>query len=278
MAYRAIIILHIYYERMWTQVAKCVDCILHECRCDIIVTIPDKIEGDATLVRRSILNRFPAAKIIHVENRGFDVGPFFEVVNGINLDDYDFLIKLHTKRDIHGIANGWVNGFHLSGTKWRDMLLGFCSSRQAVHASVMRLTSDEKVGLVSCSEVIVPSCDYYERLYPEATSRALSIAKVGNGSFVAGTMFMIRANLLKPLQKIWSINDFSMSSHGDNRNEDKKDLLPYVLERLIGYTVCSQGFRLVDFRGYRPFFKWISFSARMIAQLLRLMRRIGTLQ
>ena len=259
---------------MWAQVAECIDCILHECRCDIVVTLPDKIEGDAALVRSKILNRFPAAKIIRVENRGFDIGPFFEVINGINLDDYDFLIKLHTKRDIHGMANGWINGFHLSGTRWRDMLLAFCSSRHAVRESITRLASDEKVGLVSCSEVIVSSCDYYERLYPEATSRALNIAKASSGSFVAGTMFMIRAGLLKPLQGNWSIHDFPNSSHGDAEMKGADNLLPYVLERLIGYTVCSQGFQLVDFRGARPFFRVISFFAKMAVHVLRLMRRM----
>lgn len=273
--HKILVILHVYYGRMWMQLAKCVECIKTQCRCDIVVTIPDNIEGDVFTVRYDVLNLFPEARIMQVENKGFDVGPFFEVLNGINLDEYDFVVKLHTKRDIHGMANGWVNGFHLSGSKWRDILLEFCSSREAVRDSIQRFVDDQKVGVVSCDEVIVSSDDYYERRDPDVTCRALRLANVEEGSFVAGTMFMIRANLLKPIQGRWCLKDFSNVAH-DGISNGNDDLLPYVLERLMGYIVCAQGFKLVDYRKSRPFYGVCHFMASSTAQVLRFIRgRLG---
>ena len=48
---------------------------------------------------------FPLAKISIVENRGFDVGPFIKTISELNLDNYDFIVKLHTKRNRFGIVN-----------------------------------------------------------------------------------------------------------------------------------------------------------------------------
>ena len=268
--HKVVVVLHVYYERLWAQLAACIENIRAECKCDIIVTIPDKMEGNMAAVRADVLARFPGIKIMQVENRGFDIGPFFEALNVIKLEDYDFVVKLHTKRDIHGITNGWVNGFHLSGSRWRKSLLGFCSSREAFRSSIKCLEDNEKAGIVSCKEVIVSSGDYYEKIYPESTYRALKIADIDKGSFVAGTMFMIRANLLKPLQGKWTLNDFPYATH-EGESKGKGDVLPYVLERLLGYIVCAQGFELMDFRRCRPFFAVVHFFAPKIAQVLRFM-------
>ena len=38
------------------------------------------------------------ANIRIVRNLGYDVGPFIDFLHHVNLDDYDYIIKIHTKR------------------------------------------------------------------------------------------------------------------------------------------------------------------------------------
>ena len=86
---------HIYYEFLWPELKSClknIDGYTHQ----IVVTL---VKENPKL-QEDILSSFPNAKIEIVENLGFDLGPFIHVLNEVNLDDYSYVIKLHTKRDI----------------------------------------------------------------------------------------------------------------------------------------------------------------------------------
>ena len=69
-----------------------------------------------------------------VKNLGFDLGPFVHVLNEVNLNDYSYVIKLHTKRDIP--LNGKKDWY--TGSGWRDALLKFIRSKDVFDKVVER--------------------------------------------------------------------------------------------------------------------------------------------
>ena len=62
--------------------------------------------------------------------------------------------------------------------------------------------------------------------------------KMNKMSFVAGTMFYVRAKLLKPLLK-YTINDFE-----DSNCQVKEGTLAHVTERQVGALVLAQGYTI----------------------------------
>ena len=58
---------------------------------------------------------------METENIGYDIWPFIAVIKSVNLDDYDLILKLHTKSWKE--SRDKINGFRLPGFKWRNELV-----------------------------------------------------------------------------------------------------------------------------------------------------------
>ena len=106
---------------------------------------------------------------------------------------------------------------------------------------MQRLESDDKIGMLGDPHLITGIGDCIEA--DEVRARAeLELREIGlapyEKKFIAGTMFIVRAALLAPLQ----------GHFGFERFEDSSDrplaTLAHVLERVLGYLVWSQGVRI----------------------------------
>ncbi len=86
---------HIYYPELWPELKTCIQNI-HPYPFELFVTM---VENHQRIIN-DILSSFPNAHIEIVENRGYDIGPFVYTLNKIVLDNYSYIIKLHTKRNI----------------------------------------------------------------------------------------------------------------------------------------------------------------------------------
>ncbi|MDO5462365.1 MAG: rhamnan synthesis F family protein, partial [bacterium] len=73
---------HVYYADMWTEQRDCIAS-FEDYPYTLYVTL---LEG-ATEIKDKILADYPNAKILFVENRGYDIWPFIHVLNNVNLDD-----------------------------------------------------------------------------------------------------------------------------------------------------------------------------------------------
>lgn len=69
---------------------------LNDYNCDYIFTFVKENEA----LESDIKSTFKNVNVEIVKNLGFDLGPFVHVLNEVNLNDYSYVIKLHTKRDI----------------------------------------------------------------------------------------------------------------------------------------------------------------------------------
>ena len=218
---------HVYYPELWDELADCIGNI--DADFDLYVTTV----GTNTVLNQKITSRFAGAKILACENKGFDIAPFFKVLDSVDLDSYRYLVKIHTKRNIS--QKIFLNGYNVFGTKWRDSLLRPFKTRENWQKTAAWLASCE-TGMVADGRVIVNklrcrdtgACAYAKKMLEQF---GLSYK---NNTFVAGTMFAAKAALFKCLQNKAGSFDFKDSIR-------EGDLLPYACERLLGMIVSAQG-------------------------------------
>ena len=225
---------HIFYPELWPELKQHIQNIPpHPFK--LFVTLSQQ---HPTLIQ-DIKASFPDSQIEIVPNRGFDVGPFMHILNQINLDDYSYIIKLHTKRNCYINTPIFRN---MIGNIWRKNLLQFIKDQPSFKQSLDFLATHPKVGMLSSYKSIVKD-DHYDAIAAKELKKFLKQhhwPKI-KFAFVAGTMFIARANLFKPLQQLHiSINDFA-EVKGAHTSQ-----LAHIFERLFGYIIYQQGYTLED--------------------------------
>ena len=108
--------LHLYYKEQVPQIIKYLKN-LTGIEYDLYITM---VEDDSE-VRLSIQKEFPQSQIWIVENRGYDIGPFIDFLHHINLDDYEYVLKLHTKRKLKG-SYCYFNKRRFNLSSWSKIL------------------------------------------------------------------------------------------------------------------------------------------------------------
>ena len=191
------------------------------------------------------------AKIWKTPNLGYDVGPFIDFLHQIDLEAYDYIIKIHTKRtqdDKYCIFNG--NRFDMQ--VWREMLLDAIISPKAAVNNLQIMEQNPKIGMIGSDYVLTDEEFTYRNMEEEI---AAEMAKIGlempqDRHFVAGTMFWVRAKLLKPFL-YYKIEDFAVS---DEKVHD--ETLAHVLERMFSLAVTTQGYQIkgLHHKSFRPMF------------------------
>lgn len=232
---------HVFYDELWAELAVCINNFTDVCgadNVDVFITYPDgKPQMREALPK--LLNA-PPCKIIPVPNRGYDVGPFFAVLNDLDLDAYDYVVKLHTKRDVPFCV---VNFHIMRGGEWRRELLSFCNTPNAVSASLKALARDETLGMIagrslidysgvgSAAEGVGDSWNVLSGCGVEST----------NTTVVYGTMFMVRAKLLKPIYRKVYNDQFPLITT-ENAHRDFR--VAGAWEGAFSILVVAQGYRV----------------------------------
>lgn len=231
----ALLCIHIYYANMWDELRSHID----------NITIPFDVHvtmvAENPELTEKIKSDFPNAKIEIVANRGYDVGPFVHVIKNTNLDRYSFIIKLHTKRDM---AAGIVYGNQdFSGNKWRNALLDFISSKAKFSRIIAGFYANPKIGMVANYRVHHNGFAFKTKeLYKTITELMHSMdLKLKHCKHIAGTMFIAKASLFKPLQKLnIDIDNFEIPDKTHTQNS------AHTFERLFGYIIYAQNHTIKD--------------------------------
>ena len=182
----------------------------------------------------------PDARILPVENVGYDIWPFLYVLQNTDLTAYDGVMKLHTKNTDER-ANK-INGIKLSGTQWRDCLvLPLLESPQQFRKALHQLESNPRCGMV-CSGFLIRQPSRY--LPEDSADLEKEMSRIGlkcsDRRFCAGAMFLARSAAFLPLQSIaLSESDFKAGgSHAIGT-------LAHIYERIISNVVSAGGYALV---------------------------------
>ena len=234
--------LHLYYLEQLDDILQRLS-YLDVCKYDLFVTMSE-LNPQA---HEKILKFNPQATIWQTQNFGYDIGPFIDFLHKIKLDDYDYVLKIHTKRMSGDYCQ--FNHKRFSVKTCRNMLLdGVLCSPQAVKANLRIMTDNQTVGMIGNDYILT---DEKASLLPLPTG--LTMPK--DLHFVAGTMFFVRAKLLRPFLK-YKIEDFTISDKSVHDNT-----LAHVLERLFCFAVTAQGYKIqgVKYKSYA----WLFFIAKL---------------
>nr|QIM10662.1 hypothetical protein PlAlph_5540 [uncultured Alphaproteobacteria bacterium] len=204
------------------------------CNYDLYVTMVEKNEK----AEEKIHLRFPQAHILLVPNQGYDVGPFIDVLNRVNLNDYDYVLKIHTKNTT--LNNGdKINGRWISRKCWMPLLVeSLIGSKKIFIQNLHQFEKRPNIGMLASKHLITSSTDSYKNIKELVynTIKRLGFNIPQKLTFVAGTMFMARAHLFLPIIKAgYTLNDFEATGKTSQGNQ-----LAHAFERAFGVMVSEQ--------------------------------------
>lgn len=202
---------------------------------DLFVTLTKE---DETLKQK--IQAFKSDAVVSaMENRGFDVAPFIDILNHVNLDDYDYIIKLHTKRDMpKGFS---LQKYDMSYGKHRSYLMNFINSSDNFKKCLNAFKRDKDLGMIGDFRIICKK----DRKGKDVVKKGRELLiKAGfpdvEKPFILGTMFIARAELFKAVLKL------NLTFHSFEESIRGKDILPYGLEAFFGFIVGAQGYTIKD--------------------------------
>ncbi len=207
---------------------------INSCRWDLVVTAPYIDEATESKIK----SFKPDAIIEHVDNEGYDIWPFIHVVEGIDLSQYDCILKLHTKGSIPFPVH--FNGLVLRGFMWRDALVDALLETPEVFRSNLEIfAARPNVGMVFSDKLYIKS-DFRE----DGVALIKEMRRLGfrtcHRRFCAGTMFMVRAAALKYLTAETvqeSMFQTQLKSHSNGS-------MAHIYERILTLAVLAQGYKV----------------------------------
>lgn len=209
------------------------------CDASLFVTVSGECSQN---IKETVSANYPEAHILEVENRGYDVGPFFQCISKFDLCSKDIVVKLYAKDCRIGIhAN--VCGTMMSRRAWQRLLvkpLAGCAND--IENCLRAFHDDGQVGMVGSCYLLHPisawrSC--WDNEHCRSVLDKLGLEMKDDAQFVAGTMFAVRGSLLKILKDSGALNqEFDLTFSGKKGNS-----LAHAYEAALGAIVAAQGFR-----------------------------------
>lgn len=239
--------LHLYYIDQLPLVLKYLN-VLKNIDCDLFVTMVEKNAA----VENKIKSLYPNAKIWLVENRGYDIGPFIDFLHHIDLNQYTYVLKLHTK-GLKSPNYTLLNGKRFDNALWSKVLWeSMLATKEHLQANLQIMDHNLQYNMLGSKYCLTSSPKDYVNLLPQinAELKALNLAPTDKLSFIAGSMFLIRASVLKSLLH-YSLSDFPYTD-----GSIKEGTLAHVIERICGYL--AQNIYSVDYRRYTLGFTYVA--------------------
>ena len=231
--------LHLYYLEQLPEILRYLQS-LDGLDYDLFVTMVEENKE----VTAQIKDSQPKAQIILTPNYGYDVGPFIALLHQIDLDKYAYVLKIHTKGNVSR-NHTWINGHRLDNRLWKQILFdALLKNKERVQEDLALLESKPQIGMISSKYCVSTERWTYRDMLPQINKvlTECGLSQTQKMSFVAGTMFYVRAKLLKPLLR-YTINDFAPSD-----GDIKEGTFAHVMERLMGALVQAQGYTVYGLR------------------------------
>ena len=213
---------------------------------DLFVTMVD----DNAEAKQKILTFKSDAKIWIVPNLGYDVGPFIDFLHKINLDEYDYIIKIHTKNNKTG-CDTLLNHRYISRKYWFQLLVdALIGSKNIFNKNICAFKNDKKLGMIGSKYCITSGYKNVIKVKDEVVEimHGFGLREFLPITFVAGTMFLVRSSLLQKIRDRYTIDDFAKTD-----GQIKDGTLAHTLERVFGCLVIAQGYKIQGFDENKDF-------------------------
>lgn len=229
---KILVVLHLFYPNAWKEIASYLS-YLDFWDYKLIVTYPEDQDMGQTLAE---IKKFkPDVLLKGYPNKGFDVGPFIDVLNDVNLDDFDVVYKLHSK----GIKRPriFIYGQYFRWKDWFNNLYRGLFGPYRVFKTINDLVNEKGMcGLVAARNLIVKDPKHKQSFVSDWGKKYGLVVKP-NYDFVAGTCFAIKAELLKPVKELrLDINSFEQTRRGVFS-------LAHAVERFFTIFVENNGYK-----------------------------------
>ncbi len=225
------VVLHLFYPDLWEEICGFLDHLGDDF--DLFVSLcPESSCG----VEERIREWFPDAEIRWFENRGRDIGPFFELLREGVLSHYEMICKVHSKKSLH----------RTDGDRWRGNLLHqLLGAPQIIREIEDAFAADPEVGLIGPANQL----DRREESWGSNRERMIGLAsRMGVPAtevvleFFAGSMFWARPSALAKLAAL----DLRLEDFEEERGQ-LDGTLHHALERLFPAAVRAAGFEVLPF-------------------------------
>ena len=179
--------------------------------------------------------------VLEVKNHGRDIAPLIHLVNAGYLDQYELILKIHTKK------SPWrENHEELSGTGdgWREETLGdLVGNTSTVERILTAIANDARIGAVGPrNSVLGPQFWGGDREIVEELGKRIGVKfEKDSLNFISGSMYWIRGFILQGLR--------ALCIHGldfDNEAGQVDGTTAHALERLIGLLTVEAGLKSVE--------------------------------
>ena len=225
---RPCVVVHAWHLNAFEGILAALQVSLLACRL-IVTTSSEK----AAQVQRALAVRDLSAEIEIVANHGRDILPFLRVANRLMDEGEDVVLKLHTKQSPH----------RRDGDQWRDELLDRLLSPNRAANIFNAFVRDESLGMVAPNGHVQPLSYYWganrDNVRYLATRIGIAAPLSESDTFVAGSMFWLRLEALRPL----------LDAHLDEWEFEPETgqvdgTFAHAVERIFVLCARHQGFRM----------------------------------
>lgn len=226
---RIAVVCHLYYAELWFEIADYIRNIPEAF--DLFVTIPVGAPAGCRAIL-ALKEAFPNAHVYRVENRGRDVWPFIQLLRANILQEYELILKLHSKRSIH----------RQDGEQMRhELLAGLAGGRERIEAILRRFADSPQVGLIGVDGFVAPVREHWGSNVAGVKKLAarLGAVDISCSSFVVGTMFWARGKALEAVLRLGLEREDFPSEKGQLDGE-----MQHAVERVLGLAVENAGYEV----------------------------------
>src|SRR3989339_1460197 len=225
---RIAVIVHLYYTELWDELAKHINNIPFNFDTYINLVENNYPENIIDKIKRT----FPRAVVTSTPNKGFDIGGLMKQIQNINLEKYDLVCKIHSKKSKYKMTN--------YGDNWRKELLDSMLGSKRRVLGIIKLFENKKIGMISSEKHISNKISTNEEKYLLLCDKLKIEKKFQDIEYFEGTMFWCRSEILEKIKKIgMKTEDFE-----DTRIKVNDGQLAHAFERVFGALCKSCGYYL----------------------------------
>lgn len=230
------LVIHIYYFDLMDEILTYINQLN---TIDIIVTLPD--HADMTQVNQ-LVERIDNVYISLQPNKGRDILPFLSVLKQVVDLNYDYLVKVHTKKSTH----------RQDGNELRKETLDNLLKQLTVQHIVHYFEQHPDMGLIApTSSVLSLATDDY--LVFNKTNLTHCLQRLKHDStpldfdFIAGSMFWARVDAITPIFQL------NLTAHDFADELGQIDgTMAHAVERLFCYFASTAGYKTTTIEQITP--------------------------
>ncbi len=209
---------------------------------DLIVTLTHE-DSD---VSSKISAQVPNAQFLVVENCGYDVYPFFLAMGKYDLNEYDYILKIHTK---NCNTSPSLNHIHYHGNGFRNGLITPLLGSEYNFKKAFKRISFPKTGIVCSKNFLIKQESATNNATTELLCEKYSVPYKKDYVFCAGTMFLCRSEIIKKiLEKKYTAEDFR-----SNLKTGDSGTLAHSMETLFGIICHNMGYKIQGVHSWTTF-------------------------